>query len=206
MTSGFPISMKVLIEEFSKMTGIGPKTAQRLAFYILRSSKNDAEALSKAILKVKESVRFCKICNNLSDEEVCEICKGPSRDRGLLCVVEEPNDIITIEKAGNFNGVYHVLLGSLSPLDGIGPQDLKIKELLDRIKKGKFKEIIIATDFNTEGEATALYLSKILKNSGAHLTRVAYGIPVGSDLEYADQATIMKAFEGRRELKSDRNP
>src|SRR3989338_1149816 len=122
--------MKVLIEEFSKMPGIGPKSAQRLAFYILRSSKNDAEALSKAILKVKESVRFCRICNNLSDEEVCEICKGPLRNKALLCVVEEPNDIITIEKAGNFNGIYHVLLGSLSPLDGIGPQDLKIKELL----------------------------------------------------------------------------
>ena len=206
MSDGFPISMKVLIEEFSKMPGIGPKTAQRLAFYILRSSKNDAEALSKAVIKVKESVRFCKVCNNLSDEDVCGICKEASRNRSLLCVVEEPNDIITIEKAGNFNGIYHVLLGSLSPLDGIGPSDLKIKELMDRVKKERFKEIIIATDFNTEGEATALYLSKILKNSGARLTRVAYGIPVGSDLEYADQATIMKAFEGRRELKFDKNP
>lgn len=199
--SGFPISMKMLIEEFAKMPGIGPKTAQRLAFYVLRSSKNDAEALSKAVIKVKESVKFCKVCNNLSDEEICEICKDESRDKYSLCVVEEPNDIATIERAGNFNGVYHVLLGSLSPLDGIGPSDLKIKELLDRTKKEKFKEIIIATDFNTEGEATALYLLKILKNSGARLTRVAYGIPVGSDLEYADQATIIKAFEGRRELK-----
>ena len=196
----FPVSMKLLIEEFSKMPGIGPKTAQRLAFYILRCPKNEAEALAGAIHKVKESVRFCKVCNNLSDEETCEICKSSSRNRSVLCVVEEPNDIVTIEKAGFFYGLYHVLLGSLSPLDGIGPSELKIKELLDRVKKEKFKEIIIATDFNTEGEATALYLIRVLKNAGAKLTRVAYGIPVGGDLEYADQATIVKAFEGRREL------
>src|SRR3989338_3104219 len=198
--SGFPVSMKVLVEEFAKMPGIGPKSAQRLAFYILRSSKNDAEALAKAILNVKESVRFCKICNNLSDEEICEICKSKSRDKSLLCVVEEHNDIIAIERAKEYDGVYHVLLGSLSPLDGIGPSELKIKELLERVKKDHFKEIIIATDFNTEGEATALYLIKQLKSSGAKLTRFAYGIPVGSDLEYADQATILKAFEGRREV------
>lgn len=199
--TGFPVSMKALVEEFSKMPGIGPKSAQRLAFYILRSSKGDAESLSRAILKVKESVRFCKICNNLSDEELCEICNSHSRNKSMLCVVEEPNDIITIERAGNFTGVYHVLLGSLSPLDGIGPSDLKIEELLERAKKERFKEIIIATDFNTEGEATALYLLKVLKNYGAKLTRVAYGIPVGGDLQYADQATIIKAFEGRGELK-----
>ena len=200
--TGFPISMKALIEEFSKMPGIGPKSAQRMAFYILKSSKGDAEALSKAVLKVKDSVRSCGICNNLSDENICEICKSPSRNRSILCVVEEPNDIIAIERAGDFNGLYHVLLGSLSPLDGIGPTDLKIKELFERTKKEKFKEIIIATDFNTEGEATALYLLKMLKESaGARLTRVAYGIPVGGDLQYADQATIIKAFQGRRELK-----
>ena len=198
----FPISMRALIEEFSKMPGIGPKSAQRLAFYILRSSKQDAEALSRAVIKVKESVRFCKVCNNLSDEETCEICKSSSRNKSILCVVEEPNDVSTIEKAGNFNGLYHVLLGSLSPLDGIGPSELKIEELLGRVKKDHFKEIIIATDFNTEGEATALYLMKVLKNSGAKLTRVAYGIPVGGDLQYADQATIIKAFEGRREAAS----
>ena len=200
--TGFPVSMKALVEEFSKMPGIGPKSAQRLAFYILRSSKGDAESLSRAILKVKESVRFCKVCNNLSDEELCEVCKSHSRNKSILCVVEEPNDIITIERAGNFTGVYHVLLGSLSPLDGIGPSDLKIKELLERARKERFKEIIVATDFNTEGEATALYLVKVLKNSGAKLTRVAYGIPVGGDLQYADQATIIKAFEGRSELKA----
>jgi recombination protein RecR len=195
----FPVSMRALIEEFSKMPGIGPKSAQRLAFYILRSSRPNAEALANAVIKMKESVRFCKICNNLSDEDMCGICKSSSRNSSLLCVVEEPNDVSTIEKAGNFNGLYHVLLGSLSPLDGIGPSDLKIEELLSRVKKGKFKEIIIATDFNTEGEATALYLLKVLKNCGAKMTRVAYGIPVGGDLQYADQATIIKAFEGRRE-------
>ena len=200
--SGFPVSMKMLIEEFAKMPGIGPKSAQRLAFYVLRASRNDAEALARAIGKVKESVRFCKICNNLSDEEVCDICNSKTRDRSTLCVVEEPNDIIAIERAKEYKGIYHVLLGSLSPLDGIGPSDLKIKELLERVKKERFKEIIIATDFNTEGEATALYLMKQLKDSGAKLTRVAYGIPVGSDIEYADQATILKAFEGRREVKT----
>lgn len=199
---GFPVSMKELIEEFSKMPGIGSKSAQRLAFYVLRSSKEDAGSLVRAILKVKETVRFCKACNNLSDEETCDICKSPSRDRSMLCVVEEPNDIVTIERAGNFNGVYHVLLGSLSPLDGIGPSELKIKELLDRVRKERFKEIIVATDFNTEGEATSLYLLKVLKGLDVRLTRVAYGIPVGGDLEYADQATITKAFEGRRELKA----
>lgn len=200
--NAFPVSMKLLIEEFSKMPGIGPKSAQRLAFHVLRSSKNDAETLAKAIVKVKESVRFCKVCNNLSDEEVCEICNSRERDRSLLCVVEEPNDIVAIEKAREYNGIYHVLLGSLSPLDGIGPEDLKIKELLERVKKEKFKEIIIATDFNTEGEATALYMMKQLKSLGPKLTRVAYGIPVGGDIEYADQATILKAFEGRREVRS----
>jgi len=190
--SGFPASMKLLIEEFAKMPGIGPKSAQRLAFHVLRSPKNGAEALSRAIVKVKESVRFCKICNNLSDEEMCDICNSKVRDRSILCVVEEPNDVAAIERAREYNGVYHVLLGSLSPLDGIGPSDLKIKELLERAKTDKFKEIIIATDFNTEGEATALYLMKQLRPSGARLTRVAYGIPVGGDIEYADQATILR--------------
>lgn len=202
--TGFPVSMRALIEEFSKMPGIGPKSAQRLAFYILRSSKAEAETLAGAILKVKNTVRFCNICNNLSDGEVCEICKSPSRDNALLCIVEEPNDIVAIERAGNFHGLYHVLLGSLSPLDGIGPSELKIEELLGRVKKGRFKEIIIATDFNTEGEATALYLLKVLKDCGSKLTRVAYGIPVGGDLEYADQATLLKAFEGRRDLTAAR--
>jgi recombination protein RecR len=193
--------MKVLIEQFSKMPGIGSKTAQRLAFYILRSPKNDAETFSKAIINVKESVRFCKVCNNLSDGDICDICESPSRDTSVLCVVEEPDNIMMLEKALHFNGMYHVLLGALSPLDGIGPSDLKVRELLERMRSGAFKEVIIATDFNTEGEATALYLYKVLKDSGAKLTRVAYGIPVGSALEHADQATLEKAFEGRREMR-----
>ena len=199
--SGFPVSMTALVEQFSKMPGIGPKSAQRLAFYILKTSKSEADALAKAIIKVKESVRSCSICNNLSDNEICEICKSPSRDKSVLCIVEEPGDVVIIEKAGTFHGIYHVLLGSLSPLDGIGPGDLKIKELSERVKKENFKEVIIATDFNTEGEATALYLSRILKGSVAKITRVAYGIPVGGGLEYADQATIAMAFEGRRDAK-----
>jgi recombination protein RecR len=199
--SGFPASMARLVEHFSNMPGIGPKSAQRLAFYILRTSKEEADALAKSIIKVKESVRSCKVCNNLSDNDVCEICKSSSRDRSLLCIVEEPDDVVIVEKGGHYHGVYHVLLGSLSPLDGIGPADIKIKELVERVEKEKTREIIIATDFNTEGEATALYLSRILKGSGASITRVAYGIPVGGGLEYADQATIAKAFEGRREAK-----
>ena len=198
--SGFPASMKTLIEEFAKMPGIGPKSAQRLAFYVLRSGRSEAQAVANAIIKVKESVRFCKICNNLSDEETCEICKSQSRNKSLLCVVEEPNDIAAIERSGHFNGLYHVLLGSLSPLDGIGPSDLKIEDLLGRVKKEHFKEIIVATDFNTEGEATSLYLQRVLRGSGAKVTRVAHGIPVGGDLEYADQATMIKAFEGRHEV------
>lgn len=197
---GFPASMRALIEHFANMPGIGTKTAQRLAFYILRLSKNDAEAFARAIVRVKESIRFCRTCYNLSDTEECEICTSKTRNRSVLCVVEEPNDIMLIEKALHFDGFYHVLLGALSPLDGIGPSELKIRELLDRVKAGSFKEIIIATDFNTEGEATALYLHKVLKDSGAQLTRVAYGIPVGSALEYADQATLAKAFEGRRQI------
>lgn len=197
---GFPPSMKTLVEAFSKMPGIGPKSAERLAFYILKAPASEAGAMADAILKVKESVRSCSVCNNLSDKDLCEICSSQSRDRSMLCVVEEPNDVITVEKSWDFNGIYHVLLGSLSPLDGITPKDLKIKELLERVKKEKFKEIVLATDFNTEGEATALYLSRALKGMGAKITRVAYGIPVGSSLGYADQATVAKAFEGRREM------
>jgi recombination protein RecR len=200
--TGFPVSMKALIEEFARMPGIGSKSAQRLAFHVLRSGRAEAQSLAAAILKVKESVRFCRVCNNLSDEETCEICRSASRDRSLLCIVEEPNDVATIERSGSYNGAYHVLLGSLSPLDGIGPSELKIGDLLARVKKEKFKEIILATDFNTEGEATALYLKRALKGAGAKITRMAYGIPVGGGIEYADQATIAKAFEGRRDIHS----
>jgi len=194
---GYPQSMNVLISEFSKMPGIGPKTAQRLAFFILKESGENAKKIADAIIKVKESVRFCKECNNLSDSDICDICSNPDRNNEILCIVEKPNDVISIEKMGKYSGIYHVLLGALSPLDGIGPKDLRIGGLSKRIKRDKIKEIIIATDSNTEGEATALYLIKFLKSTGIKLTRIASGMPVGADLEYADQATLLKAFEGR---------
>ncbi len=194
---GFPQSMNTLVDEFGKMPGIGRKTAERLAFFILKRSSHDARKMADAILKVKEKVRFCKECNNLSDSEICDICWNPSRDKDILCVVEKPNDVISIEKMGKYNGIYHVLLGALSPLDGIGPKDLKIDELIKRVKKNKIKEVIVATDSNTEGETTALYIIKLLKPLSVKLTRIASGIPVGASLEYADQATLMRAFEGR---------
>jgi len=195
---GFPQSMNTLVREFSRMPGIGPRTAQRLAFFVLKGSGRDAKNLADAIVKVKDSVRFCKTCNNLSDSEICDICSNPSRDKHILCVVEKPSDVISIEKMGKYNAIYHVLLGALSPLDGIGPKDLKIDELIKRTKKNRIKEVIIATDSNTEGEATALYIVKVLRPSGVRLTRIASGIPVGANLEYADQATLTRAFEGRR--------
>ncbi|MBL7158839.1 MAG: recombination protein RecR [Candidatus Omnitrophica bacterium] len=197
---GFPESMKSLITEFSKMPGIGPKSAQRLAFFILTRPSEEAEKLSNAILKLKKTVKFCKLCNNLSDRELCDICANPSRDKSVLCVVEKPSDVISIEKMGDFKGLYHVLLGVLSPLDGVGPKDLKIDELAKRVRKEKIAEVIIATDSNTEGEATALYLTRLLKPLGVKTYRIAYGIPVGANLEYADQATLYKAFEGKREV------
>ena len=197
---GLPDSMKSLITEFSKFPGVGPKSAQRLAFHILKKPKEEAEKLSEALLKLKETVKFCKICNNLSDTDTCDICSNESRDKSVLCVVEKPGDVISIEKMGNFNGVYHILLGALSPLDGIGPKDLKLDELLKRIRKEKIRSVIIATDSDTEGDATALYLIKIIKPMGVKLYRIAYGIPVGANLEHADQATLYKAFEGKKEI------
>lgn len=193
-------SMQSLIREFSKMPGIGTKTAERLTFYVLKLSQEDAERLAQSVLKVKSTIRFCKICNNLSEDDVCLICQDESRDRGLICVVEEPNDVSAIEKVGKFNGVYHVLLGRLSPLDGIGPDALKIKELIERVKKNKIKELMLATNSDTEGEITALYITKLFKPCKIKITRLAHGIPVGSDLKYADQATLMKAIEGRFEI------
>jgi len=197
---GLPDSMRSLITEFGKMPGIGPKSAQRLAFFILTKPAEEAKKLSEAIMKLKGSVRFCKACNNLSDTEICSICANEARDRATLCVVEKPSDVISIEKMGEYNGLYHVLLGALSPLDGVGPGDLKIEELVRKISKEKIKEVIIATDSNTEGEATALYLTRLLKGLGSKVYRIAYGVPVGSNLEYADQATLYKAFEGKREV------
>ncbi len=193
-------SMQNLIREFSKMPGVGAKTAERFAFYVLKLPKADAERLSRSILEVKTVIRFCKECYNLSEGDLCPVCQDESRDKSVLCVVEEPNDVAAIEKIGRFNGIYHVLLGRLSPLDGIGPEALKINELAERIKKGRIKELILALSSDTEGEATTLYLSEVFKSYKIKITRLAYGIPVGSDLKYADQATLMKALEGRRQI------
>lgn len=195
-----PKSLNRLIEAFAKMPGIGSKTAERLAFYILRSPKEYISSLMHAITDVKETITFCKVCNNLSEDELCEICSDPKRDRSVICVVEDPNDIIAIEKMGQFQGRYFCLMGALSPLEGVGPEELKIDGLIDLIKKEKVKEVIIATDSDQEGDTTAFYLSRIVKPSGIKLTRIAFGIPVGSNVEYADQATLIKAFEGRRQF------
>lgn len=199
---GIPESLVELIECLKKLPGVGPKSAQRLAFFILKAPKEYARSLVDSIQKVKQTVTFCKVCNTLSEEELCVICKDSSRDRSIICVVERPNDVIAIEKMGGFKGLYHVLLGALSPLEGIGPQDLRISGLFDRIRKELPREVIIATDPDTEGETTALFLSKQIKgiDENIKVTRLAYGVPVGGDLEYADQATLMKALEGRRLL------
>ena len=196
--AALPKPMQTLIEQFSRMPGIGSKSAERMAFYVLRSSEEAVRSLLKSISDIKKTIQFCKLCSNLSDAEICQICQDQARDKSALCVVEDPNDIIAIEKTKQFNGKYFCLLGALSPLDGIGPEELKIDKLIERIKKEGVKEVIIATDSDDEGDITALYLAKIIKPLGAKVTRIGYGIPVGSDLEYMDQATLAKALEGRR--------
>ena len=200
MIKGFPKSMNRLIEEFSKMPGIGARSAQRLAFHVLKSDKSDAESLADSIREVKENVMFCKRCNNLSDADLCSICSDSSRDASKICVVESPSSVIAMEKSGVYRGMYHVLLGELSPIDGVGPEELKIKELIQRIKKEGIKEVIVATDFTTEGETTALYVYEILKPFKLKISRLARGVPVGASLEYADVATLQRALEERREV------
>ena len=192
--------MEELIRAFSKMPGIGQRSAERLAFYILRAPKEEAEQLVALIKEVKTTLHSCRTCFNLSESDQCLICQDSRRDASLLCVVEEPQDISTLEKSRTYRGLYHVLQGSLAPLDGVGPEGLKIKELLERIKGGTIKEVILATDSDTEGETTALYLSKLLKPLKVKVTRLATGLPVGSHIEYADEATLAKALEGRREF------
>jgi recombination protein RecR len=193
-------SLEKLIDEFSKFPGIGKKTAQRMAFYILKERKEEAEALAKAILDVKEKVKYCSICFNITEEDPCVICKDEKRDRSIICVVEEANDVMALEKTEQYNGLFHVLGGVLSPLDGVGPDDLKIKELLTRLKGKEVKEVILATNPNTEGEATAIYIAKLIKPLGIRVTRIARGLPAGGDLEYADQVTLANAIEGRVEF------
>ncbi len=200
--AGLTASMEGLITAFRKLPGVGPRTAERFAFYLLTQPSLISKELAEAILRVKERIGFCKACFNLADEDFCSICRDPSRDKSVICVVEHPRGIIALEKAGGYKGVYHVLLGALSPLDGIGPKDLKIQELKARLKQGGVREVILATDSDLEGEATALFLSKELAGveSGAQLSRLAAGIPMGSAVEYADQVTLIRAMEGRRPL------
>ena len=198
MIKGYPRTMTKLIEQFGKMPGIGPRSAQRLAFYILQSPGPEVDSLMRRINEVKENVRFCKKCNNLSDKEVCGICSDPSRDRGTICVVEGPSGVIAMERIGAYRGTYHVLLGELSPIDGVVPEELKIKELIERVKKDKISEVIIATDFTTEGETTALYLLEVLKPFNIKVSRLARGVPAGASIEHADVATLERALEERR--------
>ena len=194
-----------LIDELSRLPGIGPKSAQRVAFYLLRSSKDDAHRLASAIVEVKERVRLCEICFNVTDQELCEYCRNPRRDSSVVCVVQEPPDIVAIERTREFGGLYHVLQGAISPIEGIGPDDLRVSELLDRLRSPRaghadVKEVIVATNPNTEGEATAMYLARLLTPLGVSVTRLASGLPVGGDLEYADEVTLGRALEGRRHL------
>ncbi len=189
-----------LIQEFKRLPGIGNKSAQRLAFHMLRASREDAEHLAQALLDVKDKLGLCEVCHNISDTDRCPFCRDPGRDQSVICVVEEPHNIIPIETTRQYSGLYHVLHGAISPLRGIGPEQLKIHGLLRRLESGAVKEIILATNPTVEGEATASYLSRLLKPLGVRVTRIAMGIPVGSDLEFADEVSLTKSFENRREM------
>jgi recombination protein RecR len=198
--SKFAEPMSRLIDELKKLPGVGAKSAQRLAFHILRSSDEDAEALATAVRDVKANLRLCSVCNNITDVDPCVYCTSPTRNQRLVCVVEEPTNIAAIEKTKHFNGVFHVLHGAISPLHGIGPEQLRISNLISRVEAGNLDEVILATNPTVEGEATAVYLSQQLKGSGVRVTRIAMGIPVGSDIEYTDEITMLKAMEGRRDM------
>lgn len=189
-----------LIDEFKRLPGIGQKSAQRIAFHIERVTREDAQRLAAAILDAKDKIRLCSVCNNFTDTDPCQYCAEVSRDPQIVCVVETPYNVVSIEKTREFHGRYHVLHGALSPLQGIGPEQLKLKNLFDRLKSGQIKEIIIATSPTVEGEATAVYLSKLIKPLGVRVTRIATGVPVGSELEFADEVTMSKAMEGRRDM------
>jgi len=198
--SAYTESIEKLIEALVRLPGIGRRSAERIMNYLLSASKEEVRVLAESIQRVKESVHFCSICNNLSEQEVCKVCQDPRRHKDVVCVVEKASDVIAIEKAAHFSGVYHVLMGAISPLEGKGPQDLKIDSLVSRIKQNTIKEVIIATDADTEGETTALYLLKILKPLGVKITRIGMGIPIGSNLEYADATTLARSLEARREI------
>jgi recombination protein RecR len=196
----FPEPLSRLIDELKHLPGIGQKSAQRIAFHLERGPREDVERLAAALLEAKDKLRLCSVCNNLADSEACPFCSDPSRDTSVVCVVETPYNALSIEKTREFHGLYHVLHGSLSPLQGIGPEQLKLKSLIDRLKDGKVRELIVATNPNVEGEATAVYLSKLIRPLGVKVTRIAMGIPVGSELEFADEVTMTKSIEGRREI------
>lgn len=192
-------SLERAINELSKLPGVGKKTAQRLAFHLLQAPGEEAEALVRAIRDLRETVRFCRDCFNLTDQELCPVCSAPGRDHSMLCVVEEPGNLLAIERTGVFRGLYHVLGGALSPLKDIGPEELHLRELMERVRPGGFKEVILATNPNVEGEATAVYLSRLLRPLGLHVSRLAQGLPAGGDLEYTDELTLRRALEGRRD-------
>jgi recombination protein RecR len=195
-----PRALNSLVDELSRLPGIGEKTAQRLAFFILRSPTIRAERLAQAIVEVKEKILFCSQCSGITETDPCSLCTDPARDRSLICVVEDPSDVFLVERTGVFKGLYHVLMGALSPLDGIGPEQLKIDTLLERVDAGGVREVICATNPNMEGEATVLYLAKLMKPRGIRLTRLAHGLPVGGHLEYADEVTLSRSLEGRHDL------
>ena len=196
----YPEPFARLIEALERLPGIGPKSAQRITFFLLKRPIDEVRELSEAVIALKEKITYCRTCFNVTDEDPCRICADPARDDRVLCVVEEPNDLLAMERTGEFHGRYHVLLGALSPLDGIGPEDIKVRELLARLEAGETTEVILATNPNVEGEATAIFLAKLLRPLGVRVTRIARGLPVGGDLEYADQVTLSKALEGRREI------
>lgn len=197
--AGFSVvTLQKLIEQFERLPGIGHKSAQRLAFHVLNMKKEEAEAFSKAILEAHEKIKKCSCCCNLAEEELCPICKSTRRDESVVCVVEDPRDVMAFERTHEYEGTYHVLHGVISPMNGIGPEDITIKELLSRMGDGKIQEVIMATNPTVEGEATAMYISRLLKPMGVSVSRLAYGVPVGADLEYADEVTLTRALEGRR--------
>ena len=198
--SGYSDALGNLVDQLAKLPGIGRKSAQRLAFHILKQPEKEAQLLADAILTAKARIHYCRLCYNLTDKELCPICSNPERDQRVLCVVEDARDVIALERAHQFSGLYHVLHGAISPMDGVGPDQLKIKELLQRLQQYPAEEIIIATNTSIEGEATAMYLSNLLKPLGMKVTRIAQGLPVGGDIQYADEVTLARAFEGRWEI------
>jgi len=197
----YPEPVARLIEAFQKLPGVGPKTAQRQTFFLLKRPADEVNELAEALRELKTRIRYCRECFNVTEEDPCRICRDPARDARVLCIVEEPNDLLALERTGEFRGRYHVLLGALSPLDGIGPEDIKVRELLTRLDAPGIEEVILATNASVEGEATAIYLAKLLRPLGLRVTRIARGLPVGGDLEYADEVTLSKALEGRREMR-----